>query len=275
MFSEKTSLTLTLVSCLMAGTAMAMLRALSAPLWLILILTLFWILFLLRCSKVFQWQNGKHASDAADTSLAESRRPALLFAAFFFLCSAIIQFPAFLSDGMILSFLLVAGTLLSAVSCALRYFRGETDRNSALFAMLPVFFFCIQTLAFYRSNSNHPDLSSFGYEIPVLCLLLFGLFYTASGKYRNCSAASQRFWAMLPLSGVWMELFLLLFASRLILRAADMTFGLLFCVLGGCAMLLLPLRSPVIRVVFPPEPIPDEDAPAEEESVPEPDSDLN
>ncbi len=261
MFSAKISLLFTLCCCALAGAVMALLRILSAPLWLVFGVVIVLIALLVLAAARLYTGNGRHQE--LPPPPAPFKEYPLAAAALCFLLVALIRLPQLLADGMILSLLLVAAPLLAAAACALRFCYGEAHPLSGPLALLPIFFFCVQLMSFYRSNSNHPDANTFGCEVIVLSLLLMGLYMTAGSKYKLRHPVVQRIWAILPLAGVCMELILLVCAPKLLYQAADMGAATLLSMTGACALLITPLLSPIQPVVVPAEPTtPESDDPA-------------
>ena len=262
MHIEKLSFTLTLGCAALSGFLMFLARTLSAPLWLVLALACLLTVFLFFASGLFRTGSGRYQQ--LDPTAEHLQKYALIAAALCFFLAALLRLPQFIRDGMIFSFLLIAAPLLAAAACGLRFLVGESHRRSGPSAMIPTFFLCAQLLCFYRANSYHPDTAAFGYEIIVFSLLLLGTYLTASGKYKQRAPHMQRFWALLPLAGCTMELFMLLFATKQLYQAEDMNAATLLGMAGACALLLSPLLFPIQPVVIPKESAPAEDAEAAE-----------
>lgn len=277
MLKEKILFIISLSCAVLAGFLMYFVRTVSAPLWAILMLTVLMTGFLFFASGLIRNDGGRYQQNTP-TAVPLQRLTAAAAALCFF-AAAVLRVPQFIRDGMIFSFLLVVASLLAAVACGLRLLVGELHPRSAPFAMLPVFFLCAQLMTFYRANSYHPSVRDFCFEIVVLVLLLFGLFLTASSKYKTRSPHVQRFWSLLPLAGCVMELCMLLFAREQLYRAADMNAATLLGMAGASLLLLPPLLHPVQQVAMPKSTDAEETSGAEEVSEaptdPEPSEDLS
>lgn len=248
MLKEKILFIISLSCAVLAGFLMYFVRTVSAPLWAILMLTVLMTGFLFFASGLIRNDGGRYQQNTP-TAVPLQRLTAAAAALCFF-AAAVLRVPQLIRDGMIFSFLLVVASLLAAVACGLRLLVGELHPRSAPFAMLPVFFLCAQLMTFYRANSYHPSVRDFGFEIVVLVLLLFGLFLTASSKYKTRSPHVQRFWSLLPLTGCVMELCMLLFAREQLYRAADMNVATLLGMAGASLLLLPPLLHPIQQVAM-------------------------
>lgn len=262
MLTEKTAFALRLACAALSGLLLFLARTLSAPLWLVLSLAGLLTVFLYVASDLFPTGSSpsRQRTPDADPFLTYT----LLSAALCFLLAAILRVPQFIRDGMIFSFLLIAAPLAASLACGFRLLVGELHRRSGPSSMIPIFSLCAQLLCFYRANSYHPDTEAFGYEIIVLCLLLMGLYLTASGKYKLRTPRKQRFWALLPLAGCAMELCMLLFARGQLYQAEDMNASTLLGMAGAAALLLPPLLFPNRPVAMPKKAAPVNDqAPAD------------
>lgn len=267
MFSEKMSLLLSLVCCAVSGAAIAILRILSAPLWLLISgLILFVLLLCLAAARLYAG-SGRYQEHVPET--APCKEYPLCVSALCFLLAALFRAPQLLQDAMLLSLILIITPLLAAMACGLRFLRGEGHPTSGPLALLPIFYLCVHLLNFYRSNSNHPDTASFGYEIVVHSLLLLGLYLTASSKYKLRHPVFQRIWAMLPLAGVFMELVTLLFAPGLLRQASNMNAATFLTITGAGMLLITPLTAPIQPVSLPEDPaqpdaaVPEDTGPAD------------
>ncbi len=262
MHTEKISFALSLGCAALSGFLMFLARTLSAPLWLVLALACLLTFFLYFAAGLFHTGSGRYQQ--LDPAAEPLQKYTLVVAALCFFLAALLRLPQFIRDGMIFSMLLIVAPLFAAIACGFRLLVGESHRRSGPAAMVPTFFLCAQLLCFYRANSYHPDTEAFGYEIIVLSLLLMGVYLTASSKYKPRAPHVQRFWALLPLAGCAMELYMLLFAAGQLYRAEDMNAATLLGMAGAGALLLSPLLFPIQPVSVPEDPAPAEDAEATE-----------
>ncbi len=252
MFSISVSLLLTLCCCALSGMVMGVLRLFSAPLWLIFSFAILLVMFLFRSASRLYAGKGRYQEH--QPALTPFKEYPLAVASLCFLSVALLRLPQFLADTMIMSLFLVAAPLLAAAACAVRFCFGEGHPLSAPLSLIPILFLCMNLVSFYRSNSNHPDVRVFGYEIILFSLLLMGLYITSSSKYKHRKPVFQRLCAMLPLACAFMELFLLIVEPKFLYRANDMGLATQLSIAGACALLITPLYSPIQPVVFPEEP---------------------
>ena len=249
MFSAKVSLFLSLICCVLSAAIITLLRVLAAPLWLLFGISILCVLLLILSARCLYAGTGRHQQE--QPAPAPFQEYPLIIAALCFLGVTGLRLPQFISDGMILSLLLVAAPLLAALACILRFAHGEDHPLSGPLALLPIFFLCIHLLNFYRANSYQPNAGTFGYEIIVLSLLLLGLYMTSSCKYKVRGPILQRVYAMIPLSAVFMELLMLLVAPELLYRAEELNTATLLGMFGASALLVTPLYRPIQPVALP------------------------
>lgn len=249
MFSFKVSLFLSLICCALSAAVITVLRIMAAQLWLLCSAIIICVSFLALSARYFYAGKGRYQEH--HHSMDPFKEYPLVIAALCFFFVAVLRLPQFISDGMVLSFLLVVAPFLAALACALRFVRGEGHPLSGPLALLPIFFLSIHLMSFYRANSNHPKADTFGYEIVVLSLLLWGLYMTSSCKYKLRGPILQRIYAMIPLSAVFMELLMLLVAPELLYQAEDLNAATLLSMAGASALLITPLFSPIQPVIFP------------------------
>ena len=248
MLKEKILFTISLSCAVLAGFLLFFVRTVSAPLWAVLAVTVLMTGFLFFASGLIRNDGGRYQQNTP--SAVPLQRLTAAAAALCLFAASLLRIPQFIRDGMVFSFLLVVAPLLAAIACILRLLVGELHPRSAPFAMIPVFFLCIQLMTFYRANSYHPSVRDFGFEIVVLALLVLGLFLTASSKYQTRTPHTQRFWSLLPLAGCMMELCMLFFAREQLYRAADMNAATLLGMAGASLLLLPPLLHPIQQVAM-------------------------
>lgn len=264
MFSAKVSAILSLFCCILCGAVITLLRVTAAPLLLVFGACFLCVLVLVFSARFLYAGKGRYQEEQpARTPLREYP---LILAALCFLGVVWLRLPQFIADGMILSLLLAAAPLLAALACILRFICGEDHPMSGPLALLPIFFLCIHLMNFYRANSKHPHVETYGYEIIVFSLLLLGLYLTSSSKYKLRSPILQRVYAMIPLSAVFMELLMLQAAPALLYRAEDLNTATLLGMSGAAALLITPLFRPIQPVALPAPAEPDADDASTQES---------